>query len=657
MRTKILYILIATGTLFLTSCKDILEVEPLDRVSPEQLFSDASGVKTVLATIYNSMPMEDFNYEPNFSLNFHGKSGSNNSDGGWALASHTDEAVIITNAGGSVGPVSDGYWDYTGIRRVNQFFATIKSLKMDEAVYNRLEAEGHFVRAYQYFGLAKRYGGVPIITDVQVVNQGGDNSALFIPRATEKATWDFVLSECDLAIANLPLISSSQDGSYRATKWAALALKSRVALHAASVAKYWNNAPLLGPAVDANLVGGMTLTDANNYYLQCINASKDIIDNSGKSLYKPTPANRAEAAKNFQTMFETPTSADVEVIFKKEYIDGSTTGQQGHCTDLYFNPTQTKLGSPYMFARFGVALDVVDDFEDYTDNGVGASAPVVTRTDGVENEYSTNPSGFDITKAYKFYDTQYDIFANKDVRLQASVILPGSTFKGILMNMQGGLIKSDGSKMVYTDGSATGLDGVTYYGFGSNNMFGYNSFAKLGGSWDANYSSTGFALKKFLQEAKIVNSAAWSSTQEWIDFRLAEIYLNYAEAAIESGQGDAVLASTYLNALRKRAAHTDQIPATVANIVKERVVELAFEGHRYWDLVRRREMHTLFAPASTRKVLVPILDLRKNPPKYMFLRATNYYDQQAGGRSFEVRSYYLSIPGVSVNQLVQNPQY
>ncbi len=43
-----------------------------------------------------------------------------------------------------------------------------------------------------------------------------------------------------------------------------------------------------------------------------------------------------EAAKNFQTIFENPNAADVEVIFKKAYIDGSATGQQGHCTDLWF---------------------------------------------------------------------------------------------------------------------------------------------------------------------------------------------------------------------------------------------------------------------------------------------------------------------------------
>jgi hypothetical protein len=137
---------------------------------------------------------------------------------------------------------------------------------------------------------------------------------------------------------------------------------------------------------------------------------------------------------------------------------------------------------------------------------------------------------------------------------------------------------------------------------------------------------------------------------------MAEIYLNYAEAAIESGQGDATLAKTLLNAIRKRAAHTDQIPATIANIAKERQVELSFEQRRYWDLVRKREFHTLFN-VGKRKSLVPVLDLRVNPPKYIFLRVNNFYDEAANGVTWNPNSYYRSIPGTAANLLIQNPGF
>jgi hypothetical protein len=222
--------------------------------------------------------------------------------------------------------------------------------------------------------------------------------------------------------------------------------------------------------------------------------------------------------------------------------------------------------------------------------------------------------------------------------------------------MQGGLIQTDGTPVIYSQSTATGLDGKTYYTYGSENEGGYSAFGQLGTAF-ANYSSTGFALRKSLQDTKDPSTKALGgSTQPYIVFRLAEMYLNYAEATIESGQGDAALAKTYLNAIRKRAGHTDEIPATIDNILKERRVEFVFEGMRFWDLYRRRDFHLVFNNTE-RYSLVPIIDLRENPPTYVFLRVTNYYDQANGGRTFQPRTYYGSIPGVATNNLIQNPGY
>ena len=83
---------------------------------------------------------------------------------------------------------------------------------------------------------------------------------------------------------------------------------------------------------------------------------------------------------------------------------------------------------------------------------------------------------------------------------------------------------------------------------------------------------------------------------------------------------------------------------------------MAFEGVRYWDLVRRRDFHTLFK-STRRTVLVPVLDLRQTTPKYIFVRANNYFDERAAGQTFQMMSYYKAIPGTSTNKLIQNPQY
>jgi hypothetical protein len=662
MKKGLIYITVTAFLLGLSSCQDFLNLEPLDKVSAENLLATPAGVKTLMATLYNGMPMQDFTFVPGSGFNQHPTVGAGGTDGGWSLASNTDEAIIYGPSGYSSSPISNivGNWDYTGIRYINRFLEIIDELKstgdLSETDYNQLYGESHFLRAWTYFSMVMRYGGVPIIDVVQPLPT--DIADVMVPRSTEKETWDFVISELDLAIANLPDQRPS-NGEFRVTKWVALALKSRVALHAASVAKFWNKAPLTGDAVDAGLVGGMTAADANAYYQLCIDASKLIMDNSAFSLYMPNPADKAEAAKNYQDMFESASLDNPEVIYLKAYIDGTSASGQGHTTDFWFYPKQLCYQTSYMSSRWGTTLDAVDVYEDYTDDGAGNSALIKTRVDGVENYIISNPRNLGATfnpADYLHYDNQLQPFVNKDVRLTASVLLPGSTFKGTLINMQGGMVKQDGSLVVYTDGNAPGPDGNTYYTFGSNNISGYCAFGALGTAQD-NYSSTGFALRKFLSDTKSPTSLGqYGSTQPWIEMRLAEIYLNYAEAVAESGLGDAARAATCLNAIRKRAAHTDNIPLSVDNVLKERRVEMIFENCRYWDLIRRRDFHTRFN-LSRRFSLVPMIDLTVNPPKYIFMRVHNYYDDRNNGLTFTENRYYLAIPDVAGNKLVQNPQY
>ena len=345
MKKIFIYILVLTIGLVLNACNKILDVQPLDRVPASQLLNDISGVKVLLANLYSRMPVEDFVYNPGVSFNYHRTAGSGYIEPGFGTTFYTDEATLSTGSG--VGPINDGYWAYDAIRQTNLFIEQLSAVSMSDAQRNALIAEGRFIRAYMYFGLVKRYGGVPIIEKSLEYIPGSDNANLFVPRSTEKQTWDYILSELTAAAKTLPVSFSSVDGPYRATKWAALGLKSRAALFAASVAKYWDKAPLSGEAVTQKLVGGMTAVDAANYYQQCIDASTEIITSSGKKLYKATPANIADAIKNFQDIFQNPTIADEEVLFKKGYIDGTVTLLQGHSIDVFYNPSQTNPGGLY----------------------------------------------------------------------------------------------------------------------------------------------------------------------------------------------------------------------------------------------------------------------------------------------------------------------
>ena len=661
MKKNILSIFSLCALMGLSGCNAFLELEPLDKVSPDQLLETEGGVKALLANIYTMIPMEDFNYRPNAGFNQRGYDGVNETTN---LAFLTDEA---TRSDGGVGIGYEGfnYWPYGDIRQVNIFMQNVEKAKeagtISVADADRMTGEAHFARAYMYYGLVKRYGGVPLIDKVQdddYANGGPD--AVAVPRSTELDTWKFVLNECTLAAATLPDATSGSD-LYRVTKWAAYALKSRVALHAASVAKYWNLAPLAGEAVTQKLVGGMTSADADAFYKECIEASKFLIENSGKSLYKPAPVTVKEAASNFQALFLN--DQNEEIIFSKAYLNGTTNTNQGHSYAQFNILPQVNPGA-LKYGRFNPMLEIVDLFEDYTDDGTGKSAKIVTRTDGNEDAYIANFHNMNnasvvntlMSVPFVKYNDLYEPFANKDARLLASVVVPGSSYAGTEIIIQGGFIKDNNSYVAYSNES-TQKNGTTYYALGAEGETMFSGFNNVNSGEDANWTATGFGVRKYMPEGESMSPDRLSSTTSYIDMRLAEVYLNYAEAVVENGSGfgNKELAENYLNALRRRAGHTDRISLTLESVLKERRVEMAFEGKRFWDMNRRREFHTEFSNNRIRKALVPMLDLRGAEPKYVFARVNYFGDETRGGRTFQNINYYRGIPNIATNGLVQNP--
>lgn len=661
MKKNILSIFSLCALMGLSGCNAFLELEPLDKVSPDQLLETEGGVKALLANIYTMIPMEDFNYRPNAGFNQRGYDGVNETTN---LAFLTDEATR-SDGGVDIGYEEFNYWPYGDIRQVNIFMQNVAKAKeagtISVADADRMTGEAHFARAYMYYGLVKRYGGVPLIDKVQDDDYAdGGPGAVAVPRSTELDTWKFVLNECTLAAATLPDATSGSD-LYRVTKWAAYALKSRVALHAASVAKYWNLAPLAGEAVTQKLVGGMTSADADAFYKECIEASKFLIENSGKSLYKPTPATVKEAASNFQALFLN--DQNEEVIFSKAYLNGTTNTNQGHSYAQFNILPQVNPGA-LKYGRFNPMLEIVDLFEDYTDDGTGKSAKIVTRTDGNEDAYIANFHNMNnasvvntlMSVPFVKYNDLYEPFANKDARLLASVVVPGSSYAGTEIIIQGGFIKDNNSYVAYSNES-TQKNGTTYYALGAEGETMFSGFNNVNSGEDANWTATGFGVRKYMPEGESMSPDRLSSTTSYIDMRLAEVYLNYAEAVVENGSGfgDKELAENCLNALRRRAGHTDRISLTLESVLKERRVEMAFEGKRFWDMNRRREFHTEFSNNRIRKALVPMLDLRGAEPKYVFARVNYFGDETRGGRTFQNINYYRGIPNIATNGLVQNP--
>ena len=278
---KMKYLMISlVAVLGASSCADFLEVEPKDRVTGDALLSSDGGINAYMAGHYYNLPMEDFRYQFNKGYN------NGRPDGGWTNMSIGPEAVHpewVDNAGWDS---AFNHWEqlYKYVRSFCELKENIPLMKpSNPATIQQVTGEYHFMMAYTYFSLVRRYGGVPIITEVQKFE--GNYDALKVPRSTEVATWKFVLEQCDLAAANLP----DNDSQTRATKWAAYALKSRAALYAASVGKFWNKdaAGLTGEAVTEKLVGGFTDADIKFFYDECVKASAEVIASAVGGVRRP----------------------------------------------------------------------------------------------------------------------------------------------------------------------------------------------------------------------------------------------------------------------------------------------------------------------------------------------------------------------------------
>jgi hypothetical protein len=173
------------------------------------------------------------------------------------------------------------------------------------------------MRAYSYFDMVKRYGGVPIILEAQDPNATPEEE-YFPARDTEKAVYDQVLADAQLAFDLLPNRWSGQKG--RANRWAAKALESRAALYAGSIAKYGT------VALDG--VVGIPASEASAYYQRALDASAELIDDGGYVLFDNYP----DPAKNYYHLFVDET--DDEAIFIKVWLPF----EKGHSYDLYNTP-------------------------------------------------------------------------------------------------------------------------------------------------------------------------------------------------------------------------------------------------------------------------------------------------------------------------------
>ena len=402
-------------------------------------------------------------------------------------------------------------------------------------------AEARFLRAYFHFELLKRYGPIPIVTSTLSINGNYENT----PRPTMKEVVDFIAKECDIAADTLELTPwrNVNDAFGRATKGAALALKSRLLLYAAS--------PLyvdFGDTNEANKPTDVAL------WKSAADAAKAVID-----------LNQYELASSYADLFKNDFQ-NKEYIFVRRYAA---------------NSDFEKSNFPVSFGGKGgtnPSQNLVDDYE---------------MLDGTPFDWN------DPAKAAQ-------PFENRDARLGATILMNMAPFKGKKV-------------ATYPEGADA--------------------------SPNPNATKTGYYLRKFLNEDVNIQTGGSSSGHVVPLFRLAEIYLNYAEALNECDPTNPDIA-LYLNKVRNRASlpnvsalSQEQMRAVIQH---ERRVELAFEEHRSWD-VRRWKIasSTLGAPLMG-------VQIERKP-----LGGYTYMPVKVEQRVFQPKMYWYPIPQSEVLKLKQ----
>ena len=580
------------------SC-DYLDVPPINIIQDDAIFNSESGITSYMTTLYYDLPIEDFRYtQQGFNVSGKGQGRLPNVSGE-AMCSSSDDISTIGDG------TWWGCWDYGKIRRVNYFlknFPAYKSNFQNTVLADAWMGEAHFIRAYCYFAMVKRYGGVPILREPQ--EYVGDIESLKVPRDTEKACYDFIAEDLDEAFRLLP-DNEEILGKGRATKYAALALKSRAMLYAGSIARYGT--------VDLNGLVGIDKALANDYFELAYKAVKELEKSKRFSLYRKN----SDKEKNFAELFLAEDSP--ENIFCK-YFQRNV---NAHGWDVYFVPYQYR-GNGFS-SNMNPTLEFVEMFE---------------HKDGT-------PANFAERAKNTYFDDPSELFQNMDARFGGSIIYPNAIFKGEPCSIQKGLIIEDGSKKEnatnYEEAVYTANDGQVYH--------------IVGKSGSGNYSGnmTGFFMRKYLNEnmpqSEVIENY---SEQHWIEFRYAEALLNGAEAAVEMGQhlDDALL---WINDIRSRAdiKQLSLSDLTVDKVRHERRIELAFENHTYWDL-RRWRIADKEIETKQYTGLCPYFDINKQ--KYIFeeVAANKYY------YTFDVKMYYERIPDGEIaknGKLKQNPYY
>lgn len=590
--------------LFSGCSKDFLEEKsPQDRYTEETVWSDI-----VLARLYLSKAYDLVQY---------------GIGRGEMLGAMTDELIIAR--GGSSKPYNSGVitadnlgtnrghltWsNYENIQRLNIFLENIERVPENyeesqrESIEEEIEilrGEALYLRAWEYHQLMRSYGGVPLLSEPNEL--GGDFSG--ITRATFEETVNFIVANLDEAAGLLGLKNSMEMG--RANEEAALALKSRVTLFAASDLTADGTAP--------NALVGYENPNREALWTTARDAAKAVIDLGTLQLANFGAPDKEAVAENYFEFFAAHDLSSNEIIWGRMFLpdvgdthsQNRTTGPNGISNFGRNGPMQQMVDSYQM-------IDGTEFFDHFTLNA--------------EDEYVNVSSEF----------LNENIYKNRDPRFYASILHDSAVWQPRFSN----LVDID-PLGIYDQRTRITIENGAIV----DERFGLDTHQGPVDNWNANYA--GYVLKKFQDQNTIGRDE--NNQNVWIFLRYAEILLNYAEASLELGHEET--AAEYINMIRNRAAMPDFTGDIWEALHYERKIELFGEDIRWYDI---RRWKILLEVLDIQAAGIEIREITENGETTTTWRRVN---AQPANNPVQ-KLYWIPIPFEEIkraSQLTQNPGY
>lgn len=520
--------------LSLVSCKKYLDQVPDDRITIEEVFRKKATSEQYLANVYAYVPDEANQWENN----------------GWL---GTSDEVDVTFSGSRNYDINIGNFNasnvhfdkwqhyYNGIRAATYFMNNIDKNEEirqlnGQQLITQYHAEARFLRALYYFMLMRQYGPVILLGDKDISPDATAEEMQF-PRSSFDECVDYVVGEMDKAAEILPLVpqrnNQASDMEYGRAT-KGMALSVKSRLLLYAASPQYNGNTEVAAFKNAQGQPLISQTADAQKWKRAADAAKAVIDLGIYSLYKDPSGN---AIKSLEGIFFQPWNS--EQIFSRK--SNNLAGWDVHCIPRQgggwcgIAPTQEMIDSYYM-----------------SDGKLPSESALYS-----ENGFST-VSGVQV----------YNMYMNREPRFYATVTYNNSIWQGGAMNSPAP---------------------ITFFVSGPNGRNGHPT----------DFSKTGYLVRKNVGTQTNIGSGGNGQRQErpLVLFRLAEIYLNYAEALNEFSPGSPDIIS-YLNKIRERAGIPQYgigsgalpVPASQdelrTKIRAERKIELAYESHRWFDIRR-----------------------------------------------------------------------